>query len=251
MRIEPCLQAGIDNREFTFAPMKFDWILFDADHTLFDFDKSAAESLMDTMQSHGIAHHDGHWELYNKINKTCWSAYENGEMDRDTMRTLRFSLFFEQIGAEVADIEIFASQYLQGLPSRPYFINGAIELLNALHGNVRLGIITNGLAEVQRPRLVSTGVDRLFDIIVVSGEIGSMKPSHTYFEHTYNQMSRPRKNKVLVVGDSLNADVKGGSDFGFTTCWFNPESAENDIGIRPDYVIDALHHIPAIVGLNA
>lgn len=230
--------------------MNFDWILFDADHTLFDFDRSAAESLADTMHAHSIPHLNGHWELYNRINKQCWTAYENGEIDRDTMRIQRFTLFFKEIGAEAVDIETFASQYLLGLPSRPYFIDGATELLHRLHGTVRLGMITNGLTEVQRPRLVSSGIDRFFDVIVVSGEIGHMKPEHAYFEYTHLQMSRPEKQKVLVVGDSLNADIKGGSEFGFITCWFNPGSAQNESEVTPDYEIDALHHVPSIVGLN-
>jgi YjjG family noncanonical pyrimidine nucleotidase len=229
--------------------MNFDWILFDADHTLFDFDRSAQESLADTIRSHGITHADDHWPLYHRINRSVWTAYENGEIDRDTMRTKRFSMFFEEIKAEVADVELFASQYLIGLPQRPYFIEGAVEVLQALHGKIRMGIITNGLTEVQRPRLESTGIDRLFEIIIVSGEIGMMKPDNAYFEFAYTQMARPSKERVLVVGDSLNADIRGGAEFGFRTCWFNPFGEANNLGINPDYEIGDLQKIPAIAGL--
>ena len=198
--------------------MKFDWVLFDADHTLFDFDRSAAESLADTMRNHGLDHRDEHWTLYNSINKECWNAYENGQMDRETMRLTRFTRFFEQIGASISDLETFASQYLAGLPCRPYFIDGAMDILTALHGRIKLGMITNGLAEVQRPRLTATGIDKMFEVIVVSGEIGMMKPDYLFFDHTHALMAHPDKSRVVVVGDSLNADMKGGKEFGYMTC---------------------------------
>lgn len=228
--------------------MHYDWILFDADHTLFDFDRTAAEALAETALTHGIAYKEEHWPIYDNINKQCWNDYENGVINRETLRTRRFALFLEEIDAMVVDLEIFAADYLNQLPSRPYFIDGALDLLHGLHGKVRLGIITNGLAEVQRPRLVATGIDRLFDVIVVSGEIGHMKPSREYFEYTHVQMIRPDGARVLVVGDSLNADIRGGRDFGFDTCWFNPAQAPNDSEIVPIFQINALHQLIAILG---
>lgn len=230
--------------------MHYDWILFDADHTLFDFDRSSREALEDTMTTHGLDFQPAYWELYDAINKECWAAYERGTLHRDEMRTIRFSRFFQQIGARVGDIHVFAGQYLQGLPKRPYFIDGAPEILDSLHGRVRLGIITNGLAEVQRPRLVATGIDRYFEVIVVSGEIGHMKPHRTYFEYTHVQMARPLKERVLVVGDSLGADIKGGAEFGFRTCWYNPSGKMNDSTVTPDYEIDVLSAISALAGVQ-
>src|SRR5690606_6102209 len=123
------------------------------------------------------------------------------------------------------------------LPSRPYCIPGARELLEQLYGKVRLGIITNGLTEVQRPRLESTGIAALCQVIVVSGEINLMKPQHAFFDHTHTLMGRPDKKAVLVVGDSLTADIAGGRDYGFQTCWYNPGQVLHDTGIRPDFEI--------------
>jgi YjjG family noncanonical pyrimidine nucleotidase len=230
--------------------MNYDWILFDADHTLFDFDKSSEEALAETLLQHGVADHNAHWVTYNTINKACWAAFEKGEIDRETMRTQRFSQFFDQINAAHIDIDTFGNQYLQSLPRRPYFISGATDLLYALHGRVKLGIITNGLREVQRPRLESTGIDRLFDLIVVSGEIDLMKPHTAFFDYTHRHMGRPEKDRVLVVGDSLSADITGGASFGFKTCWFNPHGTPADPSIQPDYEIDVLGKLPAIAGVG-
>jgi YjjG family noncanonical pyrimidine nucleotidase len=230
--------------------MRYDWILFDADHTLFDFDKSSEEALADTLLKHGVAEHKTHWLTYNTINKACWAAFEKGEIDRETMRTQRFSHFFEQINAQSIDIDDFGNQYLQSLPLRPYFIDGATELLSGLHGRVKLGIITNGLREVQRPRLESTGIDKYFDVIVVSGEIDLMKPNHAFFDHTHQLMGRPEKDRVLVVGDSLSADIAGGAGYGFKTCWFNQFDAPINGDVKPDYQINELYKLPEIAGVG-
>jgi len=231
--------------------MQFDWILFDADHTIFDFDRSSEEALTDTLDKHGVVPQDHHWGVYWSINKECWAAFERGEMERETMRELRFSRFFDSIGAPHLNAESFGSDYLQLLPQKPYFLDGAVELLDSLHGRVKLGIITNGLREVQRPRLESTGIDRLFEVIVVSGEIDQVKPNHGFFDYTHGQMGRPDKRRVLVVGDSLTADIAGGLAFGFKTCWFNPSGHQGLTDITPHYEVGRLHEVLSILGFNA
>ena len=61
-------------------------------------------------------------------------------------------------------------------------------------------------------------------------------------------MSRPQKERVLVVGDNLNADIKGGSQFGFRTCWYNPGAEANTQNISPDYEIGELSLVEEILG---
>ena len=232
-----------------FLAMHFDWVLFDADHTLFDFDRSSKEALAETLEHHGIPHQDDHWNTYDRINKECWAAFENGQLERETMRVIRFTKFFQHIGATEIDVEIFASQYLHSLPARPYLLPGATDLLSALHGRISMGIITNGLREVQRPRLVSTRVDRFFEVIVISGEIDLMKPDRAFFHHAYVHMGQPEKHKVLVIGDSLNADIKGGAGYGFKTCWFNPQKNPGHPEILPDFEIASLEQVTPLLGI--
>jgi YjjG family noncanonical pyrimidine nucleotidase len=229
--------------------MHFDWILFDADHTLFDFDRSSQEALQETLAQYGVAHHPDHWTVYDRINKRCWADFEQGRIGREAMRTMRFSRFFDYLDNPDIDVDAFAMGYLNLLPTRPYFITGAPELLEWLHGKVRMGIITNGLREVQRPRLERTGIDRLFEVIVVSGEINHTKPHHAFFDYAHQHMGRPAHDRVLVVGDSLSADILGGSAFGFRTCWYNPSGQGNNTDVRPDFEIRSLDEISVIAGL--
>jgi YjjG family noncanonical pyrimidine nucleotidase len=216
---------------------ELDWILFDADHTLFDFDRSARISLQGTLDKYGIAHTEETLEDYFVINRACWREYEEGKIDRGTLTRRRFELFFEKIGIDGVDPLMFHATYMSQLPEHPYFLEGAPGVLDVVGQFFRMGIITNGLQEVQRPRLLKSGIAHLFELIVVSGEIGLVKPDPAYFAYAHREMKMPEKDRVLVVGDSLYSDMHGGMTYGFRTCWYNPSGSPATEDIQPDYEV--------------
>lgn len=228
--------------------MHYDWILFDADHTLFDFDRSARHALARTLEEAGIAVVDDQFDIYHRINAEAWRAFEDKLIDVQALRRVRFERFFQEIGVEHDAPEEFNASYLGKLPDLPFFMDGAMELLDNLRTQCALGIITNGLREVQRPRLVKSGLIDYFRVVVVSGEIGLAKPDPAYFAHAHLHMGEPDKARVLVVGDNLNSDIRGGRDFGFQTCWYNPRGLGNVLDVQPDYEISHLREIGGIVG---
>jgi 5'-nucleotidase len=216
---------------------KLDWILFDADHTLFDFDRSARISLQDTLDEYGVIHSDETVQSYFEINHACWRAYEQGKIDRQTLTRSRFELFFEKIGVKGVDPLEFNAAYLSHLPGHPYFLEGARNAIKVVGEHFKMGIITNGLQEVQRPRLLESGIDHHFEVIVVSGEIGLAKPDPAYFAHAHREMNMPAKDRVMVVGDSLFSDMHGGITYGFRTCWYNPSGSPATDDIQPDHQV--------------
>ncbi len=222
----------------TFDAGEIEWVLFDADHTLFDFDKSARHSLEHMFRELELEVTDEQYNQYFKINKACWREYEEGKVTRHELARKRFEIFFELIGVSNVDPVWFNSAYLAQLPNHMYYLEIAEELVSKARGQYRLGMITNGLAEVQRPRLRRSTLHSHFEVVVVSGEIGLAKPDPAYFAYAHREMSFPEKNKVLVVGDSLYSDIKGGNDFGFRTCWYNPEKLQPEDGIRPEFEVD-------------
>ena len=222
--------------------MKYDWLLFDADHTLFDFDRSAEESLYLTMEEAGLNPNGNAFEIYREINVQCWREFEHGLITREELTTKRFTLFFENQGIVLDPLQ-FHHDYLAKLPMRPYLLPGALELLEEVSKHHTLGLITNGLKEVQRPRLINADMEKYFSVIVISGEIGFQKPDHAYFNHAYTKMGEPDKSRVLVIGDNLHADIGGGLGFGFHTCWYNPAGSPGDPAIEPHFEIRALEHL--------
>lgn len=222
--------------------MKYDWVLFDADHTLFDFDRASEEALAEVLDAHGAPWQSGMYAEYKQINVQCWTEHEQGLIDRDTLVYERFRRYFahRQLGLDPVRTQ---QEYLHRLSTKPYLLPGADEMIAQLKGRVGLGYITNGMKEVQRPRLERIGWHTRFDVIVIAGEIGLSKPHRVYFEHVHRQLGTPDPAHVLVVGDSLTADIEGANAFGYHTCWYNPNGSTCHLDQGPDYTIGHLDHL--------
>lgn len=225
---------------------RYHWVLFDADHTLFDFDRASEEALSEVLAAHGVEWHNGMYADYKRINVQCWTEHEQGKMDRDTLVYQRFRRYFDFMQLDLDPIRT-QLQYLESLGTKPYLMPGAESIIGNLKGQLKLGYITNGMTIVQRGRLEKIGWHLHFDIIVIAGEIGHSKPHEQYFSYVHEAMGRPDKDKVLVVGDSLNADIAGALAFGYNACWYNPLQEKCDLMKEPDFTIGHLDQLNSIV----
>jgi YjjG family noncanonical pyrimidine nucleotidase len=228
---------------------RYRWVLFDADHTLFDFDKASEEALAEVLGAHGTDWEKGMYADYKRINMECWSEHERGIINRDTLVYERFRRYFEFRQLDLDPVET-QKQYLRRLGAKPYLMPGAEEMMSLLEGNVGLGYITNGMPQVQRPRMEMIGWDKRFDVIVIAGEIGVSKPHEAYFQYVHGQIGSPDHADVLVVGDSLTADIEGAASFGYHTCWYNPNEEACDLRQGPDYTIKHLSALREILVAN-
>jgi putative hydrolase of the HAD superfamily len=134
--------------------------------------------------------------------------------------------------------------YLANLAQGTYLLDGAEEVVQALHGQVGLLVITNGLKEVQRPRLANSAIAAYIDAVVISDEVGFSKPDPRIFDIAFQKMDHPAKEEVLMVGDSLTSDMPGGIAYGIDTCWYNPDQRprppELDICYEIQRLVDLL-----------
>ena len=126
-------------------------------------------------------------------------------------------------------------------------IPGARELLDALQGNVKLGIITNGFTELQAVRLEKMGLTDHFDHVIISEQVGVAKPDLGIFSHAHDAIGRPCKSKVLMVGDNLHSDILGGVNFGFDTCWFNASGSASHQEIKPSLTVESLDQLKQVL----
>ncbi|MEO1514903.1 MAG: YjjG family noncanonical pyrimidine nucleotidase [Bacteroidota bacterium] len=219
--------------------MKYEWLFFDLDNTLLDFDKSSDQALTASLQHFGIPPTPEVKATYHRINKACWDAFEKGELKQELLNTLRFQRLLETLGSNQS-AEAFGLHYLQGLSQTTFQVAGAMELLQELSGHYQLAIVTNGLKIVQRPHLAANQMTHFFQAITVSEEIGSSKPNAPFFAHAMQEAGNPSKESVLVIGDSLSSDVKGGIGFGLDTCWFNPKSKTAPSDLQPTHSVQTL-----------
>lgn len=221
---------------------KYQWLLFDADNTLFDFDGAAKLAFRDTLEQFQIPYRSHYLNIYKSVNNIVWKDYEEGKLSAKVLRSKRFELFLKEIEQERKPdaMNVF---YLNRLIANSELIRGARTLLDKLQQHYKMVIITNGLKEVQRPRLKLTRLTPYFETIVVSDEIGVGKPQRGFFDYTFSQINHPNKTDVLVIGDNLNSDIKGGVDYGLDTCWYNPFGKDNETEIKPTYEIRKLKEL--------
>jgi len=127
---------------------------------------------------------------------------------------------------------------------------GAEDVLHRLRqGGVRLGLLTNGAASVQREKIESSGLGLYFDAAVVSGELGHGKPDPAIFHHLLDRLGTPPA-ATLMVGNSLARDIVGARRAGLATCWLALEGEDEPLGlIEPDHTIHSLGELPRLVGL--
>ena len=229
--------------------MRYSWLLFDADGTLFDYDAAEAQALAATFREVRVEEPAEALEIYRRVNSTLWLEFERGTTSQARLKVERFELLFEATGI-TADPQLFSPLYLEHLSRRTDLIDGAETVISNLAERARMLLITNGIAAVQRPRFSSSTIHHLFDGFVISEEVGAAKPAPEIFESAFREMNHPGRADVLMIGDSLTSDIKGGNDFGIDTCWFNPAGMPADPEIEPTYQITSLRELLTITDLE-
>lgn len=203
--------------------MYYSTFLIDLDHTLFDSDTSEKAAFAQTMKTAGVADPSEYSHTYHRINMELWASVERGETTPQQVRTIRFERLVAEIKLDADPLEM-AENFVNGLGANGELYRGARDLLEQLNERASLALVTNGLSEVQRARIARLNIDQYFDAIVISAEIGKAKPGTAIFDHTFDLLGYPEKESALMVGDSLSSDIRGGTNYGISTCWYNPNS---------------------------
>lgn len=222
------------NKEINKMAM-YDWVLFDADDTLFRFD--AFGGLQRMFSGLGVTFTQQDFQEYQTVNKPLWVEYQDGKITAQQLQHQRFSHWAEKLGTSTKELN---SAFLAAMAEICAPLEGAVNLLNALKGKARLGIITNGFTELQQVRLERTGLRSHFDLLVISEQVGSAKPHRDIFDHALSLMGNPAREQVLMVGDNPDSDILGGLNAGLHTCWVNAENKPVPEGITPHYEVSSL-----------
>jgi len=225
---------------------KYKFLLFDADNTLLDFTKSEDSAIRMTMSAFGINPTDELVKSYSRINDGLWKALERKEIDKDTLKVLRFELFLKENSLS-ADHVLMAKQYTSNLSAQPYVINGARELLLSLKEDYEIYIITNGIGFVQRGRIGASEINGLYKKLYISEEIGFEKPDPRYFERVFADIENFDPTRALIIGDSMSSDIKGAVLCGIDSCYFTPCGKMPSGDVIPTYVITGLSQLHEIL----
>ena len=223
------------------------YLFLDFDNTILDFTKAEAVAIRKTMRQYGLEPTDELAARYSAINEWHWKALERGELTKPEVITGRFAVFFSEQGIDV-DAAAVAKTYETYLSQGHWYLPGAEEAVKEkLFGKYRLFLASNGTPVVQHGRMTSADLYPYFEQSFISEEIGYNKPAKEYFEIAFSRIPGFKREECIMVGDSLTGDIQGGKFAGLRTVWINPGHKTAPDHLKPDYEIEYLADLPALL----
>jgi 2-haloacid dehalogenase len=224
----------------------YPWLWFDADNTLFDYNRAEAIALQYTFSVLNLPFEDSYLDIYRKINARLWQMLERHEITPAALRLRRFELLLESIQLSSTPDQV-SDIYLEHLAICAELNEGAYEVLQTLSRTSQIAILTNGLQTVQRGRFARSTIKPFIREIVISEEIGVAKPHAGFFEIASARTGNPPKSDILLIGDSLTSDIRGGVDYGIDTCWYNPGGEPRPEGLAATHEIRRLPELLEVI----
>lgn len=216
----PIFEPTVFNRNSPALSYKF--IYFDLDDTLLDHKSAEVAALQDvhqhfplfeTIAANALA------ETYHQVNSKQWSLYSRGKVTREQLQCNRFEQTLKQLDLDCSHHVQVGSYYMQCYRNHWQWIDGAQEAYQKILAGYPVGILTNGFAETQRLKFEKFNLYDSADQVVISEEVGVLKPDPKIFQHA-TELAEVAPAEILYVGDSLTSDIEGGTNFGWNTAWF-------------------------------
>ncbi len=224
--------------------MKYRYLLFDMDDTLFDFQASELAAFQRVMEINKIPFSEELYAGYREDNSKLWRAYESGQIEKEKIFEKRFAHMLERFGLE-GDGILMEQQYRTGLGEGTHLMPDAKEVLDQLAERYPLYVVTNGVGHTQRKRLEDSGMRHYFKEVFISEEVGAAKPSPVYFDHVKANIPDFDAKQALIIGDSMGSDIKGGWQAGIDTCWFS----QGEAGDQGEYVTYQIRSLKELLDL--
>lgn len=221
-------------------------ILMDVDNTLLDFNKCASACMEEGFRDFGLEYRPEMFPAFLGINDRLWQEIEQDRLTREGLHHIRWPWIFDKLGVQ-ADGVAFERRFCELLFDSHQPVDGAMELLRYLSGKYQVYVASNSSYAQQSNRLARAGMLPFLKGLFVSSELGAPKPSQAFFARCMERLGNPPKDEVLLIGDSLTADMQGGVDFGIPTCWYNHNHLPRDTGLPVDYIVEHLREIQDIL----
>nr|WP_199157834.1 YjjG family noncanonical pyrimidine nucleotidase [Pedobacter sp. ASV2] len=222
-------------------------IFFDLDHTIWDFDRNAQETLNELYHTYdlnklGLTSCADFIATYTENNHQLWADYHLGKITKDFLRSERFSKTFIQLGVHPDAVpHQFEDDYVNISPTKTNLFDAAEEVLAYLQQKYTLHIISNGFKETTLTKMNVSNLNPYFHNVIISEDVGVNKPSPVIFQHALDK-AKARKEESIMIGDSLEADIYGALNFGMEAIFFNPLKKE-----KPEDVKQEITHLKELL----
>lgn len=205
-------------------------VFFDLDHTLWDFEKNSALAMQQVFEEENVTiSYTEFLKIYSPINFDYWERYRKDEITQQELRYGRLRDSFDAMSFVIDDktIDVISEKYITYLPTYNHLFDGAIELLDYLAPKYKLHIITNGFHDVQNRKLTNSGIFKYFQTITNSENAGFKKPNPIIFEFALSSANTTKETSVMI-GDCIDADVRGAINYGMDAILFCSKEVEYD-----------------------
>ena len=212
-------------------------IFFDLDHTIWDFEKNAEETLIELFDTYqfgglGISSPDTFIKTYNRNNHRLWALYHNGKINKSELREARFADTFVELGIDPRLLpKAFETDYLRLCPQKTNLFPNAHETLGYLQEKYTLHLISNGFADASETKVTRCNLKKYFSTIVISEAVGVHKPHPQIFHYAVTN-AKTAISESVMVGDSIEADIRGAQNVGMDAIYFNPNKAEVPLDVK-------------------
>lgn len=224
-------------------------IFFDLDHTIWDFDRNAEETLNELYTTYkldelGLKSCTDFIAKYTENNHQLWADYHLGKITKDFLRAERFNKTFIELGIHPDVVpHQFEDDYVSISPTKTNLFEGAENVLSYLQQKYKLHIISNGFKETTLTKMNLSGLNPYFSNVIISEDVGVNKPNPIIFEYALDK-AKAFKEESIMIGDSLEADIYGALNFGMDAIFFNPLKKEKPENVKGEIIhLEELLHL--------
>lgn len=230
--------------------MAYRHLFFDLDHTLWDFETNANETLATLYDRHALARYGtfdfpAFMRVYSDVNQALWRMYQANKITQTQLREARFVRTLAKLGVAAANVPpTLSAEFTDILPEKSAVFPHTHETLQYLRGKYTLHLITNGFEDVQHRKLASSNLAQYFDQVITSEHSGHLKPDPRMFAHAL-QAAGAGAQESLMIGDNLECDVLGAHNAGIDQVYFNPAKRRHFAQVT--YEISSLDELRAFL----
>lgn len=204
-------------------------LFFDLDDTLLDHTGAEAQAQRETFSACAAVFGSVSFEewlgAYREANGRLWAAYGRGEIGREELHRRRFADPLASFGLDAAVAGKVGDVYLEAYRRAWRLNEGAEELLSAASGLGEVGVLSNGFRELQRAKIARFQLERWVRYVVLSEEVGAMKPARAIFDAAVRAAcgeAGADGRRKLYLGDHFETDVVGAREAGWLPVLYNP-----------------------------
>ncbi len=208
--------------------MRYQYLLIDNDNTLMDFNAAEAKALVDVLRAYGLPTDENTIHTYHEINDALWKALERGETTQPKLKVERFRQLLAFLDRKDIDPAQLGAEYAAGLGNHADLLPCAEDFIRALHGRMKIALVSNGVSAIQRSRLAKCPLTPLFDAIIISEEAGVAKPDPRLLELALEKLGCTDKKQAVMMGDSLTADIAAANNAGMDSIFFSLKGKTSD-----------------------